>query len=124
MNTQRLTVLSRYLQYNVEDDRFDLAEWVRFGALDISCGAVACALGHATNIREFQKAGLCLVDNIPSFGGETGFSAAALFFELTHSQVIHLFHSSSYSYRPKPTRYDVIARIRRLLECPPPQTKG
>lgn len=60
---RRLEVLALFLETEVVDERFDYAGWVGTdweGREDLSCGTVACALGWATVIPEFQAMGLSL----------------------------------------------------------------
>ncbi|MGO4302232.1 hypothetical protein [Cupriavidus sp. RAF12] len=64
------------------------------------CGTAFCALGWATQMPEFQQAGLSLVEETdgyehyyhPHFGhSDLGFSAGATFFGLTRDQSDYLF---------------------------------
>ena len=59
MNKHRLRTLQKFLRTKVNPDRFDMEEWageIKNGKP--ACGTSACALGWATTIPSFRKAGL------------------------------------------------------------------
>lgn len=87
--------------FTVKPARFDFVRWVGDdwrGAPDLSCGTTGCAVGHATTIPAFQKAGLRLSyspigkNHYPCFNGLSHFEAVKSFFGISHSQALYLFH--------------------------------
>ena len=93
---RRLLVLASHL-YQLKGGVFDFSTWVGddwAGKQDLSCGTVACALGHACAIPEFQKLGLymdkiTLSPAIPNRG--SGLTAAQTLFHLDASEASYLF---------------------------------
>lgn len=76
MNLQRLSTLSNHLRNNVNPLRFEYADWFH------------CAVGHATEIPEFQAAGF----TFDSWRENNGpLIAARHFFGLTLEQAGELF---------------------------------
>ncbi|MEN7527876.1 hypothetical protein [Cupriavidus sp. DL-D2] len=87
----RLKTLRAFLATRPEAET-NLARW--------HCGTQFCTLGWATQLPEFQQAGLSLVEETdgyehyypPHFGhSDLGFSAGATFFGLTRDQADYLF---------------------------------
>lgn len=94
MNKERLTTLAKHL-YTVPPETFDLGDW--------SCGTVACAVGHACTMPEFQAEGLgfCACEHeearpAPEFRGSIGWSAVTCFFGLTFDESQELFAEGEY----------------------------
>jgi len=114
MNKQRLLTLANFLRTEVPKNRFNLSSWVgdmnnRYVAgenlLAPSCGTSACAMGFATTIPMFAKAGLTLRKNHPGSNGGTicyltfkGFEAAAEFMEIDEADANWLFNAAEYDY--------------------------
>lgn len=110
---ERLTCLADHLE-KVDEDCFNMNIW--------HCQTAACALGHATDIPEFQKAGLHLAGDatrgslIPAFGGCTGYDAGKEFFQISLVDSVLLFDPFAYLVPPvdiRPT--EVVRRIRNLI---------
>lgn len=61
---RRLLKLADYLLTTKVSKQFDFSQYVDHkqwkGKQDLSCGANACALGHAASMPEFRRLGLCL----------------------------------------------------------------
>jgi len=112
MKKERLKLLAALLRH-LPVKRFYLGTWADphfadeeersvFGE-EYPCDTSACALGWATTIPQFRKAGLKftgLIENdskIIEFAGEEGFHAAAAFFEITVSQARIIFHPCCYN---------------------------
>lgn len=124
MHTDRLLLLADRLD-TVPPEEFDIGVF--------KCKTVACALGHAAMMPEFQALGLVLgkmtyehFGNMLEFhhDGTTHFraEAAQFFFDLTREQVYSLFFSSGYRHmhgrvhpNPKPAPSDVAAKIRDFV---------
>lgn len=61
---KRLLTVAKWLREKVTPERFVYDRWIGFdweGRSDLSCGTVACVLGHATQIPAFRRAGLKLL---------------------------------------------------------------
>jgi hypothetical protein len=110
MNKKRLLKLADFL-VTVPPERFDLEVW--------ACGAVACAVGWASEVPEFREAGFRLDQfDCPAFEGEEDWEAVAAFFGVDYEQASRLFGKSSYwPHRSGPL--DVAARIRSFVESRP-----
>lgn len=124
----RLAILVMYLTDRVKDKEFDLGDWI--------CGSVACALGHACLIPEFQEAGFLPSKKpistvggktggviYPVYQGKTGLEAAVLFFAITYEQATQLFYPSGYPKGAFASRKDVIAKITQFIETKVAQKK-
>jgi hypothetical protein len=127
MNRERLLRLADFL-VGLSPERFDLAYWYR----EKPCGTVACAIGWATTIPEFQAAGLGLGRHawfwndeepiyFPTFRDEDsrhvyGEATVRQFFGLKdHRQFQYLFTDESYPADAcGPTH--VAFRIRQFVE--------
>lgn len=113
MNVQRLRVLQEALRAdsaNPSGIRFDMEVWGRSDREDfpVDCRTQACALGFATTIPEFSKAGLNAnyfrdprseergFALQPTYLGNTNFAAASAFFDIRYDQALFLFDSSYY----------------------------
>lgn len=123
MNKKRLLKLADFLENEVPTEQFDMHNWWEEDWWEEEgeevCRTAGCALGWATKIPSFKRAGLHLDKYgdyfVPKFGEQEDFDAGADFFGLTEGQAMHLFESSTYaSYRPRPKT--VAKRIRKLVE--------
>jgi hypothetical protein len=136
MNTDRLLKLADRLANYVPEHAgkdiptFDLLSWA--GPLNAApgengdCGTVACAVGHACLIPEFNRAGLRLVKRIPVYTvpasedceehDEDGWVAAVEFFNLKIGQANFLFDGRYYDARYATGPAAVARRIRLLVE--------
>jgi hypothetical protein len=118
MRIDRLNHLITILE-NVPPERFDLGTW--------SCGTTACAVGWAAVDKNFNAEGFYLFNTIPHLRTEhetlKSWDAVKVFFELTSTQVYHLFSDEEYSddgdSPSGATAVDVIARIRALIGSQP-----
>lgn len=115
MNRERLehliTVLERVERENLP---FDMDDW----AVDpLDCGTAACAAGWAARDPEFQKQGLSLsLAWGPSFAGEVGAEAMAVFLDIAGWDSVRLFIPDEYNLPSDSIRpAHVIACIRVLL---------
>ena len=132
MNKERLLKLADFLE-TVPPKRFEMDRffgWVgkaiwetnTFDDLESDCGTDGCALGWATTIPEFKKAGFKAVkgqgpDSLwieIQYGSWTGFSAAEKFFGIDKRQCTNLFGGRYDNRKTKPTT--VAKQIRRLVE--------
>ena len=128
INTRRLLLLARYLE-KVPRRQFDMRDWGR-GAIGKrygkGCGFAGCAMGHATFIPSFRKAGLKLVTSqrldedfgINWNGATSGFYAAMHLFNIDMDQAEELFDSSDSrgSTRKHETPKQVAKRIRQFVK--------
>lgn len=110
MNKDRLRTLAEHLQ-TVKAESFRLDDW--------TCGTVACAVGHACSIPEFQAEGLSLYaytlrKSVPSYQDERGWAAVSGFFDLSYSDATYLFSDQHYPDRVTPM--DVADRIIDFIE--------
>jgi len=116
MNAKRLLTLANVLD-SVPDEQFDINLFWEGKPHD--CGFVGCALGWATTIPEFAKAGFGRDEGLgyPIFGGQTSISAGASFFGLDYDDAYLMFMPVGYRelYRPA-TAKDVADKIRRFLK--------
>jgi len=60
------------------------------------CATAACALGSAALYKPFNKMGLKVLKNVPTFNGEIGFEAGEDFFGISYEESNFLFNPSSY----------------------------
>lgn len=127
MRLDRLTMLADKLDI-VPPEHFDINVFVYHN----KCGTVACAMGHAAMMPEFQALGLSLTYHSPPHlasiqfrrNGELYYDAVAAqhFFDLAGEQVKSLFFPTGYMHmhgrchpNPQPGPKDVAAKIRRLV---------
>lgn len=102
MNKRRLHALIKFMD-KVPAKRFTMDWFSNAGfnkqiSLKSDCGASACALGWATAIPSFRRAGLRMIDAAPAsthMPKVTGFELAREFFDLTERQTIRLFRDAS-----------------------------
>lgn len=121
MNKKRLLTLAKHLD-KVAPKKFNLNEW--------KCGTVACAVGHACTIPEFNKAGLKMEPgknrrfrwpiyrSVGEFGPDMsqGWGAVEDFFGLITTEAAYLFHADSYKDDyANPTPKLVAKRIRKFV---------
>lgn len=104
LRRERLEQLARVLE-SVDDDAFDLRDWMRSGR----CDTIACAVGWAVRDAWFAAQGLGRAGRSPSYGADTGWRAVRRFFGLDRDEAMALFHAGKYD---APTREAVIARLR------------
>ena len=150
---QRLEKLVDLLEKKIPPEKFDMKLWMRVSFTALSdlhkssvyddlvlepinaniCGSAGCALGWATTIPSFEKAGLRLFNKVKKDGNtltswgcivrlvnpKTGefiastYDAAAIFFGITYDEAVGLF--SFWEYGPEPTPKSVARKIRKLL---------
>jgi hypothetical protein len=123
---QRLRILYDELLVD-KTHTFDMFCWMQINSnQDIEnnyCGTACCAFGLACTIPALQKQGLSFAETysdkpirnlIPQYGRYSGMTAAAKFFSIHMATAIRLFSPESYFHSP--TREDVCARIKEVLE--------
>jgi hypothetical protein len=98
---QRLGFLAARLRQPLpEKTIFNMSVWRRSAS---DCHTAACAFGLASMQPELQAEGLTWVENGPysrvEFGGQEGYSAAAIFFGITFEQTEFLFNPDRYEVR-------------------------
>jgi hypothetical protein len=109
--------------------RFDMDSWFRAfvdadakikvnlskGTCELAshaCGTAVCALGTATMIPEFRKAGLKLratrvfPQGVPSYRKLTGYAAGAAFFGIAYDDARELFDPSLYDNTARSGEHD------------------
>lgn len=148
MNKQRLLTLATYLETKVVKKHFDMRNFFCDHKLDRitpqrdaatrkklmkhECGTTACALGYATMIPSFVKAGLIVdYNDAIAFEGAFWFGAASKFFDIDKSEVGHLFSEYNRdvygtvqdSDRYKETPKQCAARIRKFVAWKEKQLK-
>jgi hypothetical protein len=121
---QRLRKLADFLK-TVPEAKFDIGDWATKGFNPgnpeaSECGSVACAVGWACTIPEFQAEGLHMHNSTPIYAAEDGnayqsWHAARIFFGLDYDESQQLFSGSYYPGGNAPPA-DVIKRIEDLLE--------
>lgn len=97
----RLAVLSEHLSCQVEREHFSMNTWgigtvchvVCYPGVPLACRTTACAGGWACSIPTFQKEGLTMQVDGPSYRGYSGHSALRVFFGLSREQETFLFDS-------------------------------
>lgn len=120
MNKKRLLKWAEFLETEVPPKRFDMGVW---GTGPLSkCSTAACALGWATAIPSFRRAGLT---TLPTFdggfaveyrsndGSTYGASAAEQFFGIRSDDAALITDPAFYSTPPTPKQ--VAKRIRKLV---------
>jgi hypothetical protein len=153
LDKQRLTKLAGFLE-RFEDTptkKFDMNTWGTMKplrgtnkrnvsldspvqSLEVKCKTAACALGWATTIPEFAKAGLkldidiaALIDGSDEITGDVVYKgatdsieAAAKFFDITYEEADIVFGADNYeygiSYSNKIKPQMVAKKIRQLLK--------
>ena len=100
LETERLLTLAAFLD-SLKPKQFNIGTWRE----DEDCGTVACAVGWATTIPEFQAAGLSWDERYgtPRYRRSMDFRSSELFFGLGHSDAVALFTNTWYRSRnPRP----------------------
>lgn len=138
----RLTILSDHLKI-VKSKKFDINSYVddplyyinsKFDENQVhknitnnECNTTACAMGYATIIPKFRKAGLSLqgfrynrYSSTPSYRPPKGdhydgFDASLKFFKLSIPQNFYIFCSEEYS-SDRCSKYYVIKRINKVIK--------
>lgn len=129
---EKLTILRDYLSHRIDDEEFDLSTWhtdndpgLRFENDDgvHSCGTVACAVGHAGSIPEFNKLGFSLSEyGYPFYKNSENnktyrdWHAVCEFFNLPRPECNKLFNSEYYPNTNYTTKYEVIERITQFID--------
>ncbi|MDP9155314.1 MAG: hypothetical protein M3O74_13800 [Pseudomonadota bacterium] len=148
MNIERLSRLAEVLESQklIANVSFHLATWLdadirppvtaervsagtgtdNYAVVDaavLSCGTVACAVGHAALIPEFQALGLKMVRDVtpdqfdfgalPFFDGKVSWAAVHAFFDIDEDWADYLFMGTRYDSSPSPNQ--VAARIREVI---------
>src|SRR5579859_756616 len=125
MFIDRLVIIRNHLQNNVQDDDFSIATWAGsikrpWNGNSNLCGTVACIIGHATTIPEFQELGFRLKKFLDSsgnytaeiyFNGYHGRYAIVKFLDMPYDDVEYLFYMSEYPNKMNASREEVISRI-------------
>ncbi len=113
---RRLTILADYLDTSVKDPSFHIIAWRRNRIYihESECGTIACAVGHACDIPEFQALGLHY-DEEPIYNGRNNWDAVADFFSLTREESEILFHYGAYGRHSNVSRQEVIGRLRGFV---------
>lgn len=115
MNRERLEEMVKMLK-GVPEARFNINV---YAYLTVTCGTVACALGHAALHPPFVAAGFKMEGEMPTFGDLTGIMAGAAFLGIDIQDAERLFGPIWYDERDGLTKpADVIARIEELLGKP------
>jgi len=118
VSRRRLLTLVQRLK-RVKPKRFDMEIWAKS---QHPCRTAGCAVGYATTIPAFRRAGLKLRQRIhgprdlafrPTYHGKRGTDAVQAFFHLGATDVEDLFMPESYS---PPTLSNVIQRIEAFAE--------
>ena len=139
MNTDRLLKLAAHLR-TVPPDSFNLSQWVApahngmdkdqvVNSIVHSCGTVACAVGHACCMPEFNKQGLqfgprgaaiepMYIDpNDPDRWPHTSWRAVRMFFGLDEESGYHLFGDWRYEEtRSRTAAAQVADRIEQYVK--------
>lgn len=115
MRSDRLLVLAAFLD-TLPPEKLDMGVW----AEKQKCGTVACAVGWACQIPEFQEAGLRVEWDkdecaVPVFGVVCGWATPAVFFGLPITCVHYLFDSELYEANAAVSPRTVAARIRDFV---------
>lgn len=112
MYADRLLKLADHLEQNVEDENFSLMTW--------RDDAVACAIGHATEIPEFKRLGLEFrwfghKIGLPFFEGNYSWGVSESFFGISIKDTHWLFNVSAYPHGSWTTKREVVCRIREFV---------
>lgn len=110
MNKERLLRLAEHLD-TVPNKKYSHFEWF--------CGTKACALGHATNVLEFNLDGLFRSGNYVAYrtpsGVEYGIWAAQSFFDLSSDICDRIFSTTGYSLVDGPVTPRAVAVLIRKV---------
>lgn len=108
--TERLQRLADFLK-SLPDEKFCMDSWSN------DCGSVACAVGWACTLPEFNALGLKSIDHHPFYHEpgrlhqEWGFDAAQKFFGLTPYMTLKLFKTT----HREPTPMNIALIIEQYL---------
>ncbi len=122
MRADRLLRLAEFLEA-LPPEAFDYSDVFASDDWGVrKCGTTACAMGWATTIPEFKKAGLkrrpcgsskvCMVKFGDRFGS---FEACASFFEISEDDSYYLFDPGDSKLGDKATATQVAAHIREYV---------
>lgn len=134
MQKKRLLMLADYLE-TIPKKRFNLALWADGEFCGLSeepshdkCGTAACAMGWASTLPAFRKAGLTLIKRTPNESLQPAYharndpsphfawNAAVAFFGLKNiSPAFWLFHGDAYPSKNKTQPKTVARRIRQFV---------
>lgn len=117
---KRMDFRAKQIQRNKPTISFSLSTWgfKRHKPLPRKCGTQACAVGDATQMREFRKLGLRTTQPyvlVPKFRNEEGWGAVEKFFGLNYVQARMLFDSNYYDFHELNNPAAVAARIREFI---------
>lgn len=123
---RRLLKLADFLEKAKIRGEFDMSTWATAAKKEQpTCGTIGCALGWATAIPSFFRAGLHLATSRrtnflfePRFGRSRQVNAGARFFRISKIQAMDLFVPSDHTkLRGKRARKIVARRIRALVKA-------
>lgn len=114
----RLAVLAEHLAGNVERKNFSMLRWgittisraIFHPSYMPSCKTTACAGGWACALPTFQKEGLTMQADGPTYRGCTGHDALRKFFGLSREQETFLFDS-----------WEVVDGVTKMVRLTPKQ---
>lgn len=114
---RRLLKLVDFLETADLPGEFDMGSWSKEEENGRpKCGTAACAMGWATTIPSFRRAGLFLNEcGDPEFKGYTESQAAARFFGIENEQALNLFVYYNHEHRGTAARQAVARCIRHLI---------
>lgn len=125
IQTKRLLKLAEFLETKVPKEEFAMKHWCE--GKKPGCGTVGCAIGWATTIPSFRKAGFKLYDigsyagippyYVPIYKNIIKFDAAEVFFGLNQKYTRYIFTKFFYEFDEfNPiTPHQVAARIREFV---------
>lgn len=139
MNVKRLTILRDALIEHAKNPgnlEFNLNDWCHIPTKHLDahpniefttavaramrgenfCGTAACALGLATTIPAFRRAGLTDA-SCPTFGNDYGILAGETFFDIYYEDAAELFYAESYRREDRKNPLAVADKITALLHC-------
>lgn len=116
---KRLLQLADFLE-TLGPERFDLQWWAYNGFSPNKCGTTACAVGWATTIPAFKKAGLKLYRDYddglyPIYKTYDSWDAVKVFFKLSMKDAEWLFNSGYYPVEQNNNPKYVAKRIREFV---------
>lgn len=111
---RRLLKLAEFLD-TLPPARFDMGSWAPDKGTLADCDTTACALGWATTIPGFRRAGLKMGDMVPEFDGLEELDAAEFFFGLRPSQASSIFIPREYEGFVADITPQMVARKIRAL---------
>lgn len=113
-----LKVLANHLETQVDPEEFDMREWKQIRR----CGTVACAIGHACSLPEFQEAGIKLETHrederirVPVYKNYRNVEAVGMCLGISVSEATLLF--TPHGYDGSPILPQVVAKkIRNFIK--------